>query len=214
MNPPHPDRLTPAQRAAVAKLACGCEPAGGVALLCGPAGAGKTIVLAALAADHGTGRSVGLAPAQHWVAAPALPDIVLADDAHEADCASLARLLRRCSDRAPGACLVLAGAGRLFTLVARDPRVEQAIRIRVTLPSFTAAETRALFAATVGGITDREIDVADSTARVVHELAAGLPAAVVRLASLAAVLVADRPDEPLAAADIEAIHARLSLAAA
>lgn len=214
MSVPHADRFTPAQRAAVAKLACGCEPAGGVALLCGPVGAGKTTVLAALAAAGGAGRTIDLAAAQHWVAAPSLPDIVLADDAHEADATVLARLLRRCSDRAPGACLVLAGAGRLLTLVARDPRVEQAIRIRVTLPSFTAAETRALFAATVAGITDREIDVLDATARVVHEIAAGLPAAVVRLAGLAAVLVADRPDEPLAATDIEAIHARLSLAAA
>jgi type II secretory pathway predicted ATPase ExeA len=214
MNAPHADRLTLPQRAAVAKLACGCESAGGVALLCGPAGAGKTTVLAALAAAGGTGRTVGLATAQHWVAAPSLPDIVLADDAHEADGIALARLLRRCSDRTPGACLVLAGAGRLFTLAARDPRLEQAIRIRVTLPCFTAAETRTLFAATVAGINDREIDVLDSTARVVHEIAAGLPAAVVRLAGLAAVIVADRPDEPLAAADIEAIHERLSLAAA
>ena len=143
-----------------------------------------------------------------------LPDIVLVDDAHLADETTLVRLLQRCRDRTPPACLVLAGAGRLFTLMARDTRLEQAVRIRVALPAFTPAETRGLVAATVARAVGQPVSVAEATARAVHEIAAGAPAAVVRLAELAGVLAAARPDVALSAADIETIHSRLSPAAA
>lgn len=214
MSGPEPDRLTAAQRAAVAKLACGCEQAGGIALLCGPSGVGKTTVLAEIAAAIGPRRSVGLADAAHWAEAAMLPDIVLVDDAHLADETTLARLLQRCRDRKPAACLVLAGSGRLFTLMTRDTRLEQAVRIRVALPVFTAAETRRLVEATLARAAGRPVGVAEATARAVHEIAAGAPAAAVRLAELAGVVAAARPDDALSAADIEAIHGRLSPAAA
>lgn len=209
-----PDHLTAAQRAAVAKLACGCEQAGGIALLCGPGGVGKTTVLTELAAAIAPRRSVGRADTAHWADAAMLPDIVLVDDAHLADETTLARLLQRCRDRKPPACLVLAGEGRLFTLMTRDTRLEQAVRIRVALPAFTAAETRVLVAATLARVAGRPVDMAEATARAVHEIAAGTPAAVVRLAELAGVMAAARPDDPLSATDIEAIHGRLSPAAA
>jgi type II secretory pathway predicted ATPase ExeA len=214
MSEPLPDRLTDAQRAAVAKLACGCEQAGGVALLCGPGGVGKTTVLADLAAAIGARRSVGLGDAAHWAEAAALPEVVLVDDAHQADEATLGRLLQRCRDRRPAACLVLAGEGRLFTLMTRDTRLEQAVRIRVALPTFTAAETRRLLEATLASVVGRPVAVQDTSARTVHEIAAGTPAAVIRLAELAGVLAASRPDGGLSVDDVEAIHGRLSPAAA
>lgn len=209
-----PDRLTAAQAAAVAKLACGCEQAGGIALLCGPGGVGKTTVLAELAAAIAPRRSVGRADVAHEAEAAMLPDIVVVDDAHVADETTLARLLQRCRDRTPPASLVLAGEGRLFTLMTRDPRLEHAVRIRVTLPVFTAAETRRLVDTAVARVVGRPVAVPEATARVIHEIAAGAPAAAVRLAELAGVVAAARPDDALSAADIEAIHGRLSPAAA
>lgn len=214
MSGTEPDRLTAAQRAAVAKLACGCEQTGGIALLCGPGGVGKTTVLGELALAIGPRRSVGRADTAHWAEAAMLPDVVLVDDAHLADETTLVRLLQRCRDRKPPACLVLAGEGRLFTLMTRDTRLEQSVRIRVALPVFTAAETRRLLTATLARVAGRPVGVAEATARTVHEIAAGAPAAVVRLAELAGVVAAARPDDPLSAADIEAIHGRLSPAAA
>lgn len=208
------DRLTAAQRAAVAKLACGCEREGGIALLCAPRGVGKTTVLAELAAAIGPRRSIDRADAAHWAEAAMLPDIVLVDDAHLADETSLARLLQRCRARTPPACLVLAGEGRLCTLMMRDTRLEQAIRIRVALPAFTAAETRGLLEATLAAVAGRPIAVAEPPARAVHEISGGAASAVIRLAELAGVVAAGRPDGALSTDDIEAIHGRLSPAAA
>lgn len=214
MSESMPDPLTAAQRAAVAKLACGCEQAGGITLLCGPGGVGKTTVLGDLVAVLGRRRSVGIGDAAHWFEAADLPEVVLVDDAHQADEATLGRLLQRCRDRRPAACLVLAGEGRLFTLVARDTRLEQAVRIRVTLPVFTLAETRRLLQATLANVAGRPVAVQDAPARTVHEIAAGAPAAVIRLAELAGVVAASRPDGGLSVDDVEAIHGRLSPAAA
>jgi type II secretory pathway predicted ATPase ExeA len=206
-------RLTENQVAAVAKLACGCDRTGGLALLCGPRGSGKTTVLQHLAAAT-AGRSIDLRPATCWAAAHDLPDIVLADDAHEADAASLARLVRSCQQRRPATSLVLAGEGRLFTLVARDSQLEQAVRLRVAGPAFAAEESRRLLEETLATTAGGRVAVAEDAARTAHELAGGAPAALIRLAELAGVVAASRPDRSLAAADIEAIHERLSPAAA
>lgn len=206
-------RLTDAQVAAVAKLACGCGQPGGLSLLCGPRGAGTSTVLRELAAAI-TGRTADLRTAADWTAGVALPDVVLVDDAHEADAAALARLLRRCRERRPAASLVLAGEGRLFTLVARDALLEQAVRLRVAVPAFTAAESRRLFEAAVAAAAGGPVAVADEAARTAHEIAGGSPAAVIRMAELAGVVAASRPERAVAADDVEAIHARLSTAAA
>lgn len=206
--------LTDPQVAAVAKLACGGGQPGGLALLCGPSGVGKTTVLEALAAGLAGGRTADIRPATAWIAAESLPDIVLADDAHEADEATLARLVRRCRERRPAASLVLSGEGRLFTLLARDARLEQAVRLRVALRPCTAAESRRLLEATAAAAAGGSVDIADDAARAAHEIAGGAAAAVIRLAELAGVLAAARPDRRLAAADVEAVHERLSPVAA
>ena len=149
-----------------------------------------------------------------WTTVDPLPDVVLADDAHEADAAGLARLLARCADRHPAASLVLAGEGRLFTLVARDARLEQTVRLRVVVPVLATEESRRLFEAALAGAADGPVDIADDAARTAHELAGGAAAAVIRLAELAGVVAAARSDRRLAARDIEAVHERLSPRAA
>jgi len=206
-------RLTESQLAAVAKLACGCGQPGSLSLLCGPRGVGKTTVLGELAAGA-AGRTVALRHIGGWAAADAFPDIVLADDAHEADAAALVGLLRRCRDRRPAASLVLAGEGRLFTLIARDAHLEQAVRLRVAMPVFAPAESRRLLEFTLTHAAGGPVMIADEAVRAAHELAGGSPAAVIRLAELAGVVVESRADRHLAAADVEAVHARLSPAAA
>jgi hypothetical protein len=218
MTPESPIRLTESQQAAVAKLACGCEQPGSVSLICGPRGVGKTTVLAQLAdAASVLGRTVGRAALHDWAAgAGTLPDIVLADDAHEADGEAIVRLAERCRVQRPAASLVLAGEGRLFTVVSRDSRIEQAVRLRVALPAFTCAESVLLFETVLDAGAGRRSVAADRTmaGRTAHEIAAGVPAAVIRLAELARVVADSRSDRELSAADIEAIHRRLSLHAA
>ena len=214
MNDTRTERLMEPQLAAVAKLACGIGRPGSLALLCGPRGVGKTTVLGHLATAVATARSVDLFPAARWLDLPTLPDVVLADDAHDLDEAAIARLVRRCHDRPQPARLVLAGEGRLLTLVARDSRVEQGVRMRVSLPACTAAESRRLLETAVATAAGRPVAVAETAARTAHELAGGMPAAVLRLAELAGVLAASRPDAALSADDLEAVHGRLSLAAA
>ena len=91
--------LTPTQQAALAKIACGISQPGGVALLCGPQGVGKTTVLAHLAsARQLRSLSVEVRDIAAWATAAEacrrdLPDVVVADDAHLAADGDIARLL-------------------------------------------------------------------------------------------------------------------------
>ncbi len=205
--PPCPPPLTEPQLITLAKVACGVEDGTGAVLFCGPPGVGKTTVLKHLAADiQLAGRTCGVLDVAGWLAEDALPDVVLADDAHGAGEADLARLLARCRDRSPAAAIVLAGQGRLLTLVARDLRVERAIRFRATLLPGSLADTAALFTQNGGPQFD------EASIRAVHEVAAGVPAHVIRLRELAAIVAAD--DAPLTADEVEAIHNRLAPIAA
>jgi type II secretory pathway predicted ATPase ExeA len=208
--------LVDSRRAAVARLAYAVERPGGVALLCGPSGTGKTAVLDALA-DAMDGRATRR-PLAAWLGdtQAELPEIVLADDAHDADAAALVRLLDAVRARRPEASLVLAGEGRLLSLVSRDPRLVRAVGLRAVLRPFSADETEAVLAATL--FTSRPgrmaCDARAAIARTIHEIAGGIPATVTRLAEFAALVADTRVDGTLDPADVETIHRRLSLEAA
>lgn len=206
--------LTDSQRAAVAKLACCLARPGGIGLLCGPRGVGTTTVLrhvAAVLSPRQVQAEQGDAAAwEAWLAtSDAVPDVILVDDAHLAADGVIARLVSRCQGRRPAAGMVLAGEGRLLSLVARDSRVEAAIGMRVVLRTASLDESRRIIAGVVPRSATDERLIAT-----VHEIAAGIPAATLRLAELAAVLAASRPDGIVTADDIETIHRRLSPQAA
>jgi type II secretory pathway predicted ATPase ExeA len=211
--------LTPAQRAAAAKIACGISRPGGVAVLCGPHGVGKTTVLAHLATDPRLGSlSVESLEMEAWEASLAggrreFPDIVIADEAHLASEGGIARLLAASRGRRPAASVVLAGEGRLLTLISRDSRVEQAIQLRASLRPCTLPESRDLLT-TVTTDAACAWSMSDEAVLAIHELAAGIPAGMRRLAALAAVLSAANPDRGVTADDIEAIHRRMAPLAA
>ena len=219
MNAGTVTRLTPTQQAAAAKIACGIAHPGGVALLCGPQGVGKTTVLAHLASDSRLrSMSIESLEMEAWESAIAsgrreFPDIVIAYEAHLASDGGIARLLAACRGRRPAASVVLAGEGRLLTLVSRDSRVEQAVHLRAGLRPCTFHESRDLLA-TVQHDAAMPRPMNDETVLRIHEITAGIPAAMQRLAGLAAVLAAAHPDRGLTAADIEALHRRLAPLAA
>lgn len=225
---PHPTvELTPAQAAAAAKVAFAVEVPGAVAVLCGPAGVGKTTVLESLARAAGASRrSIQVASLAELAgrsgsgAAAACEDqrassdsshpILLVDDAHESDVTGLAALVAGTRRRQPDTAVVLAGEGRLLSLVAGDARLEQSIRLRATLPVFSLADTRRLLA---GRRSAAPSETAENVLRTIHEIAGGVPAASLRLAEVAD-LVAAATARPLVPDDIEIIHRRLSLSAA
>lgn len=210
--------LTLAQQAAVARLAYALESPGAVAVLCGPPGVGKTLVL-----DHvAAARSLHGRPCHRcaWRDLAALPrtekqrqgEILFVDDAHEATADELAATVESWRGREARGGIVLAGEGRLLTLVARDRRLEQAVMLRATLGPFTLTESTVVVAARLS-MSGTQAE-SDGIVRVIHELAAGIPARVVRLAELAQTISAATATGCITAADIEAVHRRLSLQAA
>ena len=213
------NRLTRAQQAALARIAYCLERPRSVALLCGPAGVGKTLVLETVArARHRGLKAVlrcGFGEVEQCLAAAsgvAMPEALLIDDAHLARDGELTPLIERYFQRQPVGAVALAGQGRLLSLVARDNRLEQAVSLRATLPPFALDESRMLLAGKLSSAG--AIEELDEVARTIHEIAAGIPAAVARLADLAAVLSQANPGRPLVPDDIEAIHRRLSLQSA
>lgn len=198
--------LSPGQDAALARLryALGGPPA--VAILSGAAGVGKSLVLARLAArltEAGVA-CAGPAPAAELAARRHALDrraVVLADDAQDSSGEELVRLT------AAGA-VVLAGRGRVFTLVARDQRLVSRVSIRAVVPPFTLDDTRRLVAARLrgGGAVEPEV------VRTLHEIAAGIPASIERLVGMARFL--SEGGRRLSVRDIEAIHRRLDIGAA
>jgi len=208
--------LTLTQQSAVARLAYAIESPGAVALLCGPRGVGKTLVLTHVAASRSrAGLAALCCTARDGVPPPAdAPEgIVFVDDAHLVEAGELAAMVGTWRRRSPTGGLVLAGEGRLLTLVARDERLEQAVALRAVLGPFTLAESTAalapLLAAAVHVPDDQRALV-----RTIHEIAGGIPAEVARLASFVRDVAAAAPGGRLTPNDVEAVHRRLSPRAA
>lgn len=211
-----PVPLVESREGAAARLAYAVRRAGSLAVLCGPPGTGVSTVLSLLTTTaHGASCQPIVRPLRDWhgdAANASLPDIVLADDAHACDGTMIHRLLDRCRRRRPTASLVLAGHGRLLSLIARDAHIERAVLLRAVLQPFSFAETRRVLDTMLARPDTTRPD--DAVVRTIHEIAAGIPAAVARLAELAGVVAASRPDGSLSARDIEAIHRRVCLHAA
>jgi type II secretory pathway predicted ATPase ExeA len=205
--------LSEPQLAALAKVACGVEAGAGVTLLCGPAGVGKTTVLERLAADPRLGSDLlSIRDVGAWLSTSGdLPAIVLVDDAHLASDEDLSRLVAIVKSSRPAAAVVLAGQGRLFTLVARERRIEQAVRIRAALLPGSLADTSTLVSAAAPADAPR---FDEQAILAIHEISAGVPGNVVRLAELAGVVAPGLTDGPITADDVEAIHRRLAPQAA
>lgn len=214
--------LTGPQEAAVAKLAYATAQPGAIALLCGPAGVGKTTVVRVLADDGlpqgRTSRLIAWADirADRGLAvtsegAPGV-DVLLLDDAHRAAADELDAFVDRYRRESHGTALVLAGEGRLLSLVAADARLEQSVRLRAALPTFTLAESRRLLGPALAGDLDEEH--AEAVIRTIHEIAGGVPAISLRLAEMTAMLAAADRQRRLTSDDVETIHRRLSLSAA
>lgn len=217
--------LTAAQDAAVAKLRyVGGEP-GAIAVLCGPTGVGKTTVLARVGNAGTCCRTVRLSssgcrpeigpeadPGGREASAPARATLLLVDDADRVEAAVLRGFLEEERRREPDQGVVLAGTGRLLTMLSGDPAVERAVRLRVVVPVLTLAETARIVLTRWPSAPGE--DEASGVIRTIHEIAGGVAAAVHRLADVAAMLSAAEPGRPITVEDVEAIHRRLSPLAA
>lgn len=208
--------LTLTQESAVARLTYAIESPGAVALLCGPRGVGKTLVLTHVAASRSRAGVAALCcTARDGVPPPAdAPEgILFVDDAHLVEAGELAAMVGAWRRRSPMGGLVLAGEGRLLTLVARDERLEQAVVLRAVLGPFTLAESTAALTPLLAAAA-REPDHQMALVRTIHEIAGGIPAEVARLASFVRDVAAAASGGRLTPDDVEAVHRRLSPRAA
>lgn len=218
--------LSASQQAAVARLRDVLHR-GGMALLCGPAGTGKTRLLQQLAGECAAGGhhvrgplTVGqlareVAENGEPVAAREAPrsrnTVVLLDDAHAvADAAELTRVVTGLER--PGNAVVLAGEGRLLTLLARQPDLEQRVVLRAPLRPWDAHESRQLIAAALPDLLTTGDDEALSLR--IHELAAGIPRQLVRLIDTVRMVLVAEPGHRLSVDDLETFHRRLFMQAA
>lgn len=215
--------LTAPQQAAAARLH-EVVRRGGIAILCGPAGTGKSMLLLRLAGELEHQRTIpclgptGVAQAaeclrtanQDASARRKQPLVLLVDDA---DAAPDATMLADLVSQMPAAGgLVLAGEGRLLTLLARQPVVEQQVSLRAVLRPWSETESRDLIAARLPSL----LALANATelGQRMHELTAGIPRLLVRLIETVAMVLAASDRQQLSVDDLETFHRRLFLAAA
>lgn len=208
--------LVAAQQAAAARLG-DVLSRGGVAVLCGPAGSGKTMLLQRLSRQQAAGgpRRCGCVSLRQMADRPPSPQpsLLLVDDAHAAESASeLSRIVDGVCRSAEPAAVVLAGEGRLLTLITRQPDLEQRVRLRAVLPPWRESETASLAAACLPELKHHP-DWEQLAGRL-HELAAGIPRQAVRLIETIRMVLAAEPAHRLTVDDLEMFHRRLSLLAA
>jgi len=235
------DSLYGPQQAAAARLLYAVRQQQGVAVLCGPGGTGVSTVLdhvanelesAGLSTIRVSGRNLvvdqladlrsvrtnqsadramsfaGLREGKAGAAAP----VLLVDDGHGCEASQLAEFVATIQASLPSAAIVLAGRGRLLTLLAREQELQEQVLLRAVLPPWalpeTAAFVRERFAAARVPVSD------DALLTTMHEIAAGIPQAIVRLVETAVLIAKAHPAHLLRRVDVEQMHDRLSLAAA
>lgn len=210
--------LTQAQQAAVARIAYALESPSAVAILCGPAGVGKSTVLHHIAAEPALAgrpcerRSIHDDDSTNPGRDTSGDAILLLDDAHEASGDVLFATVERWRRREPQGAVVLTGEGRMLTLVAREARLERAVVLRAVLGPFTLAETRVVIESHLAALGHDGNHAA--VIRTVHEIAAGIPARVVRLVELVKIVSEAATGGLVTPDDVEAVHRRLALHAA
>lgn len=193
--PSPPVELTGSQLAAVARLHHAIRDRAAAAVLVGPAGAGKSTVLAHLE-PLAAGKPHRVVDDAHLLSPQAVEDIA------------------RGVASGRGPTVILAGQGRLLSLVGRDTRLESAICLRAVVGAMERRESRALAAGILGEGVNPEPRVTDGAFDTLHEIAGGMPRGVVSLARLARILLDEEPGITLDAADVEALHRRLAPTAA
>jgi len=235
------DSLYGPQQAAAARLLYAVRQQQGVAVLCGPGGTGVSTVLdhvanelesAGLSTIRVSGRNlvadqladlrsvrtnqsadwaISFAGLREGKAGSAAP-VLLVDDGHGCEASQLAEFVATIQASLPSAAIVLAGRGRLLTLLAREQELQEQVLLRAVLPPWalpeTAAFVRERFAAARVPVSD------DALLTTMHEIAAGIPQAIVRLVETAVLIAKAHPAHLLRRVDVEQMHDRLSLAAA
>ena len=213
------------QQPAVARLLYAVRQPGGFAVLSGPGGTGVTTVLGWLAAEleqaghpvlwrsvRSLTRADYPALASSQAVDAALAPVVLIDDAHAAAEGVLTACVQQCGEVIPTVSVVLAGRGRLLTLLARERDLGERIKLRAVLRAWTRDETEEMVASRLAaaGIDQFEAGVPS----VIHAIAAGIPQAIGQLLETVLLVAATQPEHRLRCEDIERMHERLSLAAA
>jgi type II secretory pathway predicted ATPase ExeA len=210
-----PIRFSPAQEAALGRLRFALEARDAIVVLCGPAGTGVTLLLGELlrtlepADQLGTGGAPWTVPAVVKAVRETLPlpGVLVIDDAHLASAEELAIVASATAihhPRRPRG-MVLGGRGRLLTLVSRDSRIAARVPLRAIVPPFTLDDSRRLVLVRLPGPDGAGPD--EEVIRTIHEIAAGIPAKMVRLLDIAAATAGT--SRRLSVDDVETIHRRL-----